>query len=99
MSEQECRCDETGERCECILPEVDFATFILSLSSSAMVHLGEVPDPESGQTVRNIPMAKHTIDIIAMLKKKVTEGLTPEEAKLIDGILYELRMAFLKQPK
>lgn len=105
MSEKDCQCgpeetkvcDESGERCDCVMPEVDFSTFILSLSSSGMVHLGEVPDPETGQSMKNLAMAKHTIDIIAMLKKKVVEGLTPEEERLIDGVLYELRMAFIKQ--
>jgi hypothetical protein len=48
------------------LPEVTFSTFVMSLASSALVHLGEVPEPESGRTMANLPVAKHTIDILAM---------------------------------
>ena len=79
------------------MPQVTFSTFILSLSSSAMVQLGEVPDPESGQTMFNPAMAKHSIDVLAMLKAKTSKCLEPEEAKLLDGILFELRMVYVRK--
>ncbi len=77
------------------LPKVTFSTFILSLSSSGMVQLGEVPEPESGQIMKNLPMAKHTIDILSMLKDKTSKCLNPDEARLLEGILYELRMKYV----
>lgn len=98
-SEQE-QAHESGCGCGCgsgDMPPVTFRTFILSLSSSAMVHLGEVPDPESGQAMANLQLAKHTIDILAMLKDKTARCVTEEEGKLLDGLLYELRMAYLKK--
>ena len=55
---------------EGLMPKVTFSTFILSLGSSAMVHLGEAPEPETGQIRENLCMAKHTIDILSMLKDK-----------------------------
>lgn len=84
---------------DCPYPQVTFSTFILSLSSSALVHLGEVPDPDTGQTMENLPLAKHTVDIIAMLKEKTGSCLDADEAKLIDGILYELRMKYVMHRK
>lgn len=78
-----------------IYPQVTFTTFVLSLSSSAMVHLGEVPEPESGQTRQDLPLAKHTIDILAMLKDKTSKCLDEEESRLLEGVLYELRMIYV----
>lgn len=77
------------------LPKVDFATFVLSLASSALVQLGEVPNPETGTSEQNLPVAKHTIDILAMLHEKTGSCLTPEEARLMEGVLYELRMKYV----
>lgn len=91
----ECR---SGQH-DCPYPQVTFSTFILSLSSSALVHLGEVPDPDTGQTLENLPLAKHTVDIIAMLKEKTQSCLDADESKLIDGILYELRMKYVMHRK
>jgi len=78
-----------------VMPKVTFSTFILSLSSTALVSLGEVPEPESGAFTENLPLAKHTIDILVMLKSKTERCLDPEEAQLLDGILYELRMKYV----
>jgi hypothetical protein len=81
------------------LPKVTFSTFILSLSSSALVHLGEVPEPESGRTGTNLPLAKHTIDILDMLREKTSRCLDPDEARLLEGVLYELRMKYVMKAK
>lgn len=78
-----------------ILPKVTFSTFVLSLASSAMVHLGEVPNPETGSISRNEVLARNTIDVLTMLNDKTRNGLTPEESKLIQDVLYELRMKFV----
>ena len=52
------------------LPEVNFATFVFSLSTSALMNLGELPDPQTRQVSKNLPLAKQTIDILGMLKEK-----------------------------
>lgn len=77
------------------LPKVDFATFVLSLASSALVQLGEVPNPETGQQEENLKLAQHTIDILAMLQEKTRNGLSEEEGRLMEGVLYELRMKYV----
>ena len=78
-----------------ILPEVTFSTFVLSLASSALVHLGEVPNPETGCTSCNEALARNAIDVLTMLDDKTRNGLTPEESKLMRDVLYELRMKFV----
>jgi len=81
------------------MPQVTFSTFILSLASTALVQLGEVPNPESGQLEQNLALGKHTIDVLDMLRSKTASCLDDEEQRLIDGILYELRMKYvLKTP-
>ncbi|MBQ2761345.1 MAG: DUF1844 domain-containing protein [Mailhella sp.] len=77
------------------LPEVTFSTFVLSLASSALVHLGEVPNPETGSTSRNEDLARNAIDLLTMLDDKTRNGLTPDESKLMRDVLYELRMKFV----
>lgn len=86
----------TGEE-ETPLPEVNFASFIFSLSTTAMYHFGDIPDPLSGETRRNLTAAKQTIDILSILKAKTEGNLDPTEKELLDGILYELRMRFVKE--
>jgi hypothetical protein len=73
-----------------------FSTFLLSLSTSVMVCLGELPDPLRNEKSTNIPLAKQTIGIIEMLKEKTKGNLTEEEDRLIEGILYDLRMKYIQ---
>jgi len=78
------------------LPEVNFSTFIVSLSTEVIFHLGEFPHPVSGEKKKDLPLAKHVIDTLAMLKEKTQGNLTEEEQKLMEGMLYDLRMAFIR---
>ncbi len=80
------------------LPEIDFSTFVLSLCTSAMVHLGETPQPD-GQTNKDLPLAKQTIDILGLLKEKTKGNLTHEESKLIEELLYDLRLRYVQAIK
>ena len=79
------------------LPPVNFATFIVSLSSSALVHLGEIPDPTTGQYNKNLTLAKQTIDILEMLKEKTKGNLDPDEEGLLTNIIFDLRVRYVKQ--
>ena len=79
------------------LPEVNFSTFVFSLSSSAFLHLGEVEDPSTGKKQKNLPMAKHTIDILGMLEEKTQGNLTEDEGQLLKNVLYDLRMRYVKE--
>ena len=76
--------------------EINFASFIFSLGRSAFIHLGEEPDPMTGQRQVSLPLAKETIDIISLLEEKTKGNLTPEEAQLLKNILYALRMRFVE---
>lgn len=78
-----------------MLPEVTFSTFVLSLASSALVHLGEVPNPETGTVSRDEALARNAIDVLTMLNDKTRSGLTDDESKLMRDVLYELRMKFV----
>jgi hypothetical protein len=81
------------------LPAVDFHTFVLSLGSSALLHLGEIEHPEEGTAEKDLPLAKHTIDILAMLQAKTKGNLTPAEDKLIESLLYDLRLRYVSASK
>lgn len=79
--------------------DINFTTFIYSLSSSAMVALGEAADPTSGQVEFQPQLAKHTIDVLGMLKEKFDNGLDDEEKKLLCDIVYNLRMSYVNKTK
>jgi len=96
VEQAECRPGERPLRPECPLPPVTFATFIFSLNSSALIHLGELPDPASGQSGRDVGLAKQTIDLLGMLKEKTRGNLTPDEDQMLDAVLFDLRMRYLK---
>ncbi len=87
----------TGEQQQVPLPEVNFSTFIFSLSSSALAHLGEIPDPVTGKKRVDMALAKQTIDILGILEEKTKGNLTPEEESLLKSVLYDLRLRFVKK--
>lgn len=78
------------------MPAVDFSTFILSLYSSALVHLGEIADPSTGSKVQDFNMAKQTVDMVIMLEEKTRGNLDEDEENLMTSLLHELRMAYAK---
>ncbi len=88
---------ESATKEEPQLPEINFSTFVFSLSSSVLLHFGEIPEPVSGKKEKNLPMAKHTIDILGMLEEKTRGNLTEDEGQLLKNILYDLRMRYVKQ--
>ncbi|MGI9592854.1 MAG: DUF1844 domain-containing protein [Myxococcota bacterium] len=78
-------------------PRVDFSSFCLSLGTSALYHLGMVPDPETGKSAAvNLPVARQTIDSLEMLREKTEGNLDEEEAKLLEGLLYELHLRYVE---
>ena len=78
------------------LSSIDFSTLVLSLATSAMVHMGVVPDPDGGAQEKNLPLAHQAIDTLEMLQDKTRNNLTDDEAKLLQTVLYELRMSYVK---
>ncbi|MBW2426280.1 MAG: DUF1844 domain-containing protein [Deltaproteobacteria bacterium] len=79
------------------MPKVDFSTFVLSLGTTALYQMGLVADPASGETAKADPLvAQQTVDTLEMLREKTRGNLDEEERKLIDSLLYELRMRFVE---
>lgn len=81
-------------------PPPTFATFVLSLSTSVLMHLGLV-QAEEGEAPGepNLPLAKHSIDILEMIREKTQGNLDPDEARLLEGVLHDLRMRFVEASK
>jgi|OpeIllAssembly_1097287.scaffolds.fasta_scaffold588082_1 hypothetical protein len=90
--------EEAGATCDesTLFTELGFSTFILSLSTSALVHLGELPDPITDNKQTNLPLARQTISIIELLKEKTKGNLTEDEERLIESLLYDLRIKYVK---
>ena len=78
---------------------VDFASFLLSLATTGMVHLGEIPEPSTGQKSEDLEGARQMIEILDIMKVKTEGNLSGEESKLLENLLYELRMKFLSKSK
>jgi hypothetical protein len=78
---------------------VDFGTFVLSLGSSALVHLGEINHPDTDQASENLLLARQTIDLLAMLEEKTRGNLTGEETRFLSDLLADLRLKFVEKTR
>ena len=78
------------------LPAVDFTTFVLSLSHSALLHLGDAPHPTEGASEVDLPMARQTIDLLALIQEKTHGNLTGAEEQVLTQALYDLRLRFVE---
>ena len=85
---------EDGEQFQ--LPQINFSTFVVSLNASAFVHLGMMDDPGSGKKIKNLAMAKQTIDIMSMLQEKTIGNLSVDEENMLKSILYDLKINYVK---
>ena len=86
-----------GETGASELPRIDFSTFVLSLAASAMVQLGLAPGLEGDRRESpDLAMARHTIDTIEMLVEKTRGNLDSDEERLLQSVLYEVRMSFVR---
>ena len=81
------------------LPPVDFPTFVLSLGSSALMHMGEELPGAGPADEKNLPLAKHTIDLLSMLQEKTRGNLSAPEAELLENLLYDLRLRFVERSR
>jgi len=89
----------TAEAPVAAFPPVDFHTFVLSLGSSALLHLGEIENPNDGVSQKDLPLAKHTIDILVMLEEKTKGNLSTAEERLMESLLYDLRLRYVEATK
>ena len=88
---EEPSCDEIKD-----LPPMSFSTLVLSLSTQAMVSMGDLPDPISRQIVKNVPLAKQSIDLLGILEEKTRGNLAPEEETFLKTSLTDLRIRFVQ---
>lgn len=79
--------------------EITFETFLVGLSTQALVHLGEIPDPQNGDPAQDLAAAQQVIDIIGLLKDKTRGNLDRNEQSLMDAILFELRMKYVERAR
>ena len=79
--------------------QVDFSTFIMSLTSSAFYHLGDMPDPTTGKKEVNLPAVQQTIDMLIMLREKTKGNLNEDENKLLEQLIYELQVKYVAKTK
>lgn len=86
---------QSGQQ-EAALP-LNFSTFILSLSTQALVHLGEIPNPIDNKLGTDLLAAKHMIDILGILKEKTKGNLDDSESGLLDTVLYDLRLNYVER--
>jgi hypothetical protein len=81
------------------LPAVDFVTFVVSMSHSALLHLGDAPDPSTGAREKNLPLARQTIDLLAVMQEKTRGNLSGDEERVLTQAIYDLRMRFVEVSK
>ena len=96
---EECKpCPEGQVRKEgkCVMPEVTFTAFVMSMNTSALFHLGEISDPASGEKQTDLVLAQHTIDTLAILEQKTRGNLTEDEQDLLKHVLYDLKMRYVR---
>ncbi|MET0405356.1 MAG: DUF1844 domain-containing protein [Cystobacter sp.] len=78
---------------------ITFSTFLLGLASSALIHLGVAPNPETGKAERDLVLARQSLDLLGMLQEKTRGNLTAEEKQLFENLLADLRLRFVEANK
>jgi len=101
-NENECPCkdgkvpDKNGQ---CVMPEVTFTAFIISLNTSALFHLGEIADPNTGEKMIDLSLARHAIDTLALLEEKTMGNLDSDEKEMLKNVLFDVKMHFVAVAK
>ena len=93
MSAEEKTNESGGKRA---LPEVTFTNLVMSLNTSALFLLGEISEPRTGKRNKDLVLAKHSIDTLNMLQEKTKGNLTEDEGKMLQNILYDLKIRYVK---
>ena len=95
MTEEKFDATQPGGGERSALPEIDFSTLVLSLATSAMVHMGLVPEAEGAPAEKSLALAHQTIDTLEMLQSKTRGNLSAQEAQMLEGLLADLRMQYV----
>lgn len=78
---------------------LEFSTFLLGLASSALIHLGAQPNPETGSVQQDLVSARQTLDVLGMLREKTRGNLTAEEERMFEALLADLRIRYVEAVK
>jgi hypothetical protein len=81
---------------ECVMPEVTFTAFVMSLNTAALFHCGELVDPATGEKQQDLTLAKHAIDTLRLLENKTRGNLSKDEENLLGTVLYDLKLRYIK---
>ena len=84
---------------QCVMPEVTFPAFIMSLNTSALYHLGEIADPATGKKVIELDLARHAIDTLSLMQEKTKGNLSTDEEELLKNLLYDIKLRFVNASK
>ena len=98
----DCRCDDgrvPDKHGRCVMPEVTFPAFIMSLNTSVLYHLGEIGDPATGKRQPDFDLARHGIDTLVLLEEKTRGNLEKDEEELLKNIIYDVKLRFVKAVK
>ena len=101
-SKQGCPCEDgkvPDQEGRCVMPEVTFMAFIMSLNTSAMFHLGEIADPQTGEKLIDFSLARHAIDTLALLEEKTRGNLDNDETEMLKNILFDVKIRFAQVVK
>jgi hypothetical protein len=79
--------------------KMDFRTVVLSLATTALLQMGLAPNPENRKVEKDLPAARQTIEILDVLKEKTQGNLNPEETRLLDQCLHDLKMSFVQNSR
>jgi len=80
---------------KCVMPEVTFSAFVMSLNTSALFHLGEISDPVTGEKQQDLVLVKHTIETLQLLADKTKGNLTDDEQDILKNALSDLKMRYV----
>lgn len=100
--DNECPCGEgkvPDKDGKCVMPEVTFPAFVMSLNTSVLYHLGEIGDPRTGKREPDFELARHGIDTLVMLQTKTKGNLSAEEEEMLKNILYDVKLKFVQAVK
>jgi hypothetical protein len=75
---------------------ITFSAFLMGLASSALIHLGEAPNPETHRAEKNLPLARQSLDLLGLLHEKTRGNLTVEEQQLFESLLTDLRLRYVE---
>ena len=78
------------------LPAASFETLVSTMTTQALFAMGEIPDPQTGQRMAHLDLARHHIDMLAVIEEKTKGNLSKEESDMIATTVYELRNRYVQ---